>query len=193
MEFKPDEPTTETQGTASLHFKEDETSGTSDAKFGQENQTVNTDSQPVQNEWGQYDGWNNQNDEPYISNQSRMSKKEFYKQPSMKKIRGNINACGIITYICAAITFLANILLTQNLAGIVDVLLLLGLGLGIHIGKSRVCSVILLVYAGFNTIYMIVTTGRLGGYLILICGIYAVIETFKFQKAWSEYERTGKI
>lgn len=166
MEFKPDEPVMETQAAGS---------------------------QPAQNEWGKYDGWNEQNGEPYVSNQARMSKKEFYKHPSMKKIRGNINACSIITYLCAALTFVVNVLLTENLAGIVDVLLLFGMGLGIQLAKSRVCSVILLVYAGINTIYMVITAGRLGGYLILICGIYAVMETFKFQKAWSEYEKTGKI
>lgn len=151
------------------------------------------ETQSGENEWGKYAGWNDQSENPYVSSGARMSKAEFYKQPALKKNRANINACAIITYICAACTFLINIVLVNNVSGMLDVCLLLGLGLGIHLGKSRVCAIILLVYAGINAIYTIVLTGRLGGYLIIICGIYAVIETFKLQKAWKEYELTGRL
>ena len=122
-----------------------------------------------------------------------MSKAEFYKQPALKKNRSNITACAVVAYFCAACTFIVNVVLAHNIFGMVDVCLLLGLGLGIHLGKSRVCAIILLVYAGINTIYILLTAGRFGGYLILLCGIYAVIETFKIQKAWKEYELTGRV
>lgn len=169
-----------------MEFKQDETMvGT------QETSAMDTqiNMQPVQSEWGQYAGENEQYSGTY--NQTRMSKKEFYKQPSMKKIRGNINACGIFSYISATLTFLVNVVLVSNIFGMLDVILIAGLGMGVQLGKSRVCSIILLAYACLNTIYTLIATGRLGGYLILICGIIAVMETFKFHKAWAEYEKTG--
>lgn len=149
--------------------------------------------QQGESEWGRYAGWSDQSDSPYVNSGGRMSKAEFYKQPALKKNRSNITACAVVAYFCAACTFIVNVVLAHNIFGMVDVCLLLGLGLGIHLGKSRVCAIILLVYAGINTIYILLIVGRFGGYLILLCGIYAVIETFKIQKAWKEYELTGRV
>ena len=57
--------------------------------------------------------------------------------------------------------------------------------------QSRVASIILLVYAAINVIYLLIETGRLGGWWIAVVGIYAVIYTFKFQKAWKA-EKNGE-
>lgn len=124
---------------------------------------------------------------------ARMSKNEFYKHPANKKHHGNIMGCSIFLYICCGLTFLVNVVLSGNIFGIVDVLILLGLALGIQIGKSRVAAVVLCVYSVFNLIFMLIATGRPGGYLIVIAAVYAIIGTFQFSKAWAEYQRTGMI
>lgn len=120
-----------------------------------------------------------------------LTKSQFLKHPNLKSCRTNINSSAIILYVCAIISLGAGILLTQDLFSLIDVVLLVGLALGIQLAKSRVCAIIVCVYAGFNTLYMILSTGRPGGYLILIAAIFAVVATFKFQKTWNEYQKTG--
>ena len=160
-----------------------------DVKMGQ--------AQPQNETVAGQDPWMMENDvyvqdmNPYATPKAMLTKKEFYKHPVMKKARGNINSAAIITYICVVATFLLSVILFQNVFGMVDVLLLLGLGLGIHIGKSRACAGVLMGYSLFNVIYMIITTGQLGGYWIVIAAVVALMGTCSFQKAWKEYSTTG--
>lgn len=117
--------------------------------------------------------------------QAPLTKKEFYKHPNVASVRSQIVGAGIFCYISAALSLV--------FAGsIIDALLILGLGLGIHLGKSRVCAIILTVYAVFNMIVTLLE-GTLSGWLILLAGIYAIIYTFKYQSAWEEYQKTGVI
>lgn len=171
--------------------REEEVQGTQSTFSGQSDQTDAYVAQNNGSEWEPYGAGINQDNNPYVSSNVMLSKQEFYKHPVMSKSRKNINACSIIIYLCAALTFLANVVLMQNIFGMLDVLLLVGLGLGIHLAKSRACASIILGYSVINLIFVLVTTGRLTGYLIVICGVYAVVETFKFQKAWNTYEQTG--
>ena len=122
-----------------------------------------------------------------------MSKNEFYRQPALKKYRICINITASLLYFSATVTFLVHILIAENILGLIDVLLLIGFALGIQIGKSRIVSIIITIYASFNTIYMLVETGNFNGWLILIAGISAIIYTFGFQKAWKNYQKTGAL
>lgn len=118
----------------------------------------------------------------------QLTKKEFAKLPAMKSCKSNINTCGILLYILGAINLGLEIY-TGTLP--VDGVLLILLGLGIHLGKSRICALLCLVYSGFNVVYMLATTGQRAGLWILIIAIDAVIYTFKYQKAWSKYKKDG--
>lgn len=134
--------------------------------------------------------FNQQNFNPSSGYQQPLSKKQFLKHANLKKCRTNINSSAIILYICAGIT-LAISILGGVYSSIIDILILVGLGLGIQLAQSRVCAIIACVYAAFNVLYMLVSTGAPGGYLILIAAIYAIIATFGFQKSWKEYQQTG--
>ena len=118
------------------------------------------------------------------------TKKEFLQLPENEKLRKSINTSGIICYICAGISLLVGLFMLKSSSVLIDAILLIGLGLGVHLAKSRVCAIILLVYAAINTIYSIVTTGKFSGYIILLAAIYAVINTFKLEKAWKEYNQS---
>ena len=72
-------------------------------------------------------------------------------------------------------------------------ILFVGLGLGIHLGQSRVCAILLTVYGGLNMIVSIMEKGRFGGWLFLLVGIDGIIYTFKFHKAWKQYKNTGIV
>lgn len=118
--------------------------------------------------------------------QAPLTKKEFFKHPNVASLRSQIIGAGIFCYISAGLSLVFA-------DSIIDALLILGLGLGIHLGRSRVCAIILTVYSVFNMIIMILLEGTLTGWLILLAGIYAIIYTFKYQSAWAEYKKTGVI
>ncbi len=102
-------------------------------------------------------------------------------------MKSEIKASAIIAYICAGVTLLVT-LVSGNMFSLLDVVILLVLGLLIHLKQSRACAIILLVYSLINVVYTIISTQSFGGYLIVIAGIFAVIYTFKFDKAWKAYQ-----
>lgn len=116
--------------------------------------------------------------ESLYSGTTRMTKKEFNECANIKSITKNITAAAIIAYVIGAITF---------------IVIVVGLGLGIHLAKSRACAVIITAYSIFNFIYMILLAGVPGGWLIIVCGVYSIIYTFKYQNAWNKYQQTGQI
>lgn len=67
----------------------------------------------------------------------QLSKKQFYAQCASKKDKGNIRAAAILGYICAGATLLLGVLM-QNYFIIIDVAIILGLSLGIHLAQNRV-------------------------------------------------------
>lgn len=119
-----------------------------------------------------------------------LTKKEFLKLPAMKTCKSNINTCGILLYILGVINMGLQIFM-GNLP--VDGILLILLGLGVHLGISRVCATLCAVYGGFNVIYVLATTGRVGGWWILVIAIDAVIYTFRYHKAWNQYKKDGTL
>ena len=115
-----------------------------------------------------------------------MTRREFYKSSEMDSTRKNINGCAIAGYIVAALSLVANLFLLDNPSGIIDTILIVILSILVQTIQSRVAAVILCVYGVTNMIVITLATGRLGGWWILIIGIFAAIHTFKFHKAWKE-------
>ena len=97
-----------------------------------------------------------------------------------------MNSVGIIGYILAAINLIISIV-SMNPNGIVDVVLIAGLSLGIHIGKSRICAILFLIYGAINLIVMTAHYGRPAGYWGLILGICAIREFYKAHKQYKNY------
>lgn len=118
----------------------------------------------------------------------QLTKKDFLQLPAMKSCKSNIDGCGIVLYILGAINIVYQIYLRSFP---IDGIILVLLGLGIHLGKSRVCALICAAYSIFNVIYMVVQTGKVAGWWILLVGIDAVIYTFKYHSAWNKYKNEG--
>ena len=118
--------------------------------------------------------------------------KEFLKLPENKKIRRQINGAAIICYICAAIT-LGLMAAAEEPSMLLDVAIVLVMGLLIHTTKSKVCAVILLVYAVINTVIVLVSTQQFGGWLLLVAGACAVSATFRLDKLWKAYQQSGAV
>lgn len=117
-----------------------------------------------------------------------LTKKDFLQLPAMKTCKSNINTCGILLYVIGAINIGLQIYLRSFP---IDGILIVLLGLGIHLGKSRVCALLCAAYSIFNMLIMLYTRGQITGWWILLIGIDAVIYTFKYQSAWSKYQKDG--
>ena len=117
------------------------------------------------------------------------TKKEFLQLPENAKLKKELRTSAIICYICAGITLLVGLFAAENPYVFIDVALLVGLGLGIHLKQSKACAIALVVYAVINTVIGLASTGRFSGWLILLAGVYAVIYTFKLDKAWKQYRQ----
>lgn len=127
---------------------------------------------------------------PGFGYSGQMTKKEFLHHPNLKKCYDNIKSSAIVLYVCAALSLALGIYM-GNWSILVDVLIIVGFGLGIQLGQSRVCAILIFLYSLANAVYMGVSTGRSSGTLIVLASIYALGATFKFQKAWKEYKKTG--
>ena len=124
----------------------------------------------------------------------QLTKKEFYKLPGMKSCRSNIICCAIVLYICAAGTILVALFLQgEMMASLLDGILLLGLGLWLQFGKSRVCAIITLLYGIANVAIVAMQTGNIQGWWIPLAGAWAISYTFKFHKLWKKYLKEGEV
>ena len=99
----------------------------------------------------------------------------------------------MVLYICAAVTILASVLIEGMGASIVDGILLLGLGIWLQIGKSRVSAIITTCYGLLSVGLVLVTAGRVQGWWIPLAGIWAIVYTFKFHNLWNKYQRDGVL
>ena len=114
-----------------------------------------------------------------------ISKSEFCRSHAPNKVRRNIRASAILCYISAAVTAVFAIMFNPFM--FLDVIIVLVLGLLIHLKQSRVCAVLLLAYSLFNCVAMLLSTGQVSGWLIILAGVFAVMYTFQAEKAYQEF------
>ena len=114
-----------------------------------------------------------------------ISLREFAAFPENKSARGLILAGAILCYVSAGITTL--VLVPNQPSALVDVIILLGIGLWVHLSKSKASGVVLLVYGVLNTLIMTILTHSFSGWLILLAGILASVGTSKLNDAWKRY------
>ena len=127
---------------------------------------------------------------PYDAAPRASTMKEFLTRPEGSSVRGALIAISVICFVFAVFNLIIGFVLDTFPWSIIDIVVLVGTGLGILLAHSRVAAIILLVYALFGTIYNLVLTGQLTGWLIIILGVFAVVFTFKAHKLWQEYQQT---
>lgn len=119
-----------------------------------------------------------------------MDKKMFWKEVLPAKTRNQITGGATAAYISAALTTIAALLMNPFM--FVDVALLIGLALGIHLGKSRICAIALLVYFLYSKFIQIASGGMTGGgipmaIVFIMAFIGSIIGTFAYHKSKKEY------
>lgn len=133
--------------------------------------------------------------------ESQLDRKGFYRHPNVSSLSKQIKACGIAMYILAVFNLVFYLYLgglifavsPEIIEAVIAFVFMMGLGLGIHLGQSRVCAVILTIYGVYNIGVNYINSGRFGGWAFLLVGCYALTATFKFQKAWKQYKNTGIV
>ena len=117
--------------------------------------------------------------------ENKMSKKEFIKTYEDGALVKSIRVAAILCYVCAGITAAAAVF--SNFYGLIDACLLLGLALGMHIGKSKVCAILILILSVFEVVFAIIVTHTFSGWLWVVAGILAVSAFSKADKEYKKY------
>ena len=118
-----------------------------------------------------------------------LDKKTFLKKYSVG--RKECAAAAIMGYITAGITTVlafAGISEYFNILSLLDVIIVLTLSLLVHLLRSRIASILLLVYALISVITSLVNYGVFSGWLVLAAGISAVVGSFQCVKEWKTYQ-----
>lgn len=128
-------------------------------------------------------------EEPYVTtNVRQLSQTEFYRHQVMGSVRTNITICSIMLYISGVSNLIATATWGHHgMLYYMDSITILALALGIHFCRSRVCAVILSVYAALNAI----VGAGLGGLILIWAAALAVKGTFEFQGEWKRYKQNG--
>ena len=129
--------------------------------------------------------WGNPYANAAAAENRNISKSEFFRSCAPDQMRKNIIASAILCYVSAVITAVFAIMFNPFM--FLDVIIILVLGLLIHLKQSRVCAVLLLAYSAFNCVVTLLSTGQFSGWLILLAGVFAVIYTFRLEKAYQEF------
>ena len=113
----------------------------------------------------------------------QVSRKEFIEKYTQNSLRKDITGVAILCYVCAGINLISAFLL--NPIGIIDSLLLAGLALGMHLAKSKVCAILILVLGIVEFVLSLIAGGF--PYLWLIAGITAVVTFSKIDKQYKQF------
>jgi len=115
-----------------------------------------------------------------------LSKKAYFNSYLSAQSKKSIRSAAILGYVCIGISFvLAAIML--NIVGIAFIAIMLALVFGFHIGKNKPCAIVLTVLAVIDSLMALILTGQFSGYLMIICGISAIIATNAADKEYKSY------
>lgn len=120
-----------------------------------------------------------------------MTRWEFYKSNKMRAVSKNIFTCAVLGYVLSGLTLYLNVIKNGLYSSIPTVVVLLACSVLIHLLQSRVAAIVLTAFSVLNIYITSVGNGRLSGWWVVFIGVYAIILTFKFQKAWQEEKESG--
>lgn len=121
-----------------------------------------------------------------------MTRWESFKSSKMRTISKNIFTCAVLGYVLSGLTLYLNVIKNGLYSSIPTVVVLLACSLLIHLLQSRVAAIVLTAYSVLHIYITSITNGRLSGWWVVFIGVYAIIMTFKFQKAWQEEKEFGE-
>lgn len=121
-----------------------------------------------------------------------MTRKEFFTNHASTETKGSINLIAILTYIYGIMMAVASSD-SENLAFFLEFIFVLSMGAGIQFAKSRVCAVLLMLYACICVIHFFAITGRLSGLLLPIIGFKAIQKVFELHEEYEQFQLSGDV
>lgn len=124
-----------------------------------------------------------------------MNKKTFWETHVPQKTKTYVSWGIMAGFVYAVVALMSAF---QNPAAIIDLVVVLGLTLGVLFGRSRACAVILLllyVTSEFAYAYLI-GFGILQWVMLIVfsaCYVCGMLGTFEFQKYWKVYRKKGEL
>lgn len=100
------------------------------------------------------------------------SKKEYFQKYAGESFYMNLRVNAILGYILCGLSLMS---LLINPYAIFDTIIYLALVLGMHLGKSKGCAIVITIYAAIWMVVGLIQTGALAGWGWLIVGIYSWI------------------
>lgn len=153
-------------------------------------QTMGFDSIPVDST-EQTIGFNSSISRATNSSDGRViSKKEYIKSYADEKMIKDIKKAAIVGYICSGITALLGLLMF-NIGIIIEVFLMFGLLLGMHLGRKKWCAMTYMCIAILDCVVSMALTGSPSGWLVIVAGIWAVSTFNKLDKAYKVFKDNG--
>ncbi len=122
-----------------------------------------------------------------------MTRQEFFKSPQMNTISKNISTCAILGYVLAGLTLYFDVIKSGIYTSIGTVVVLAACSLLIHLLQSRVAAIVLTSYSALVVLITNVMNGKYSGWWVVLIGVYAIIFTFKFQKAWEAEKAESEV
>ena len=115
--------------------------------------------------------------------------KEFVLNFADEKTRNTMKSAVIILYVFAVLNLVVS-LFSETFPA--DAIILAALGFWYQKTYSYTCAIVLLAYAILSVVALLLT-GTFGGWLILILAVVVFTTTQKAQKAFREYQSTGRL
>ena len=128
--------------------------------------------------------WRNSAGTTVIVRDRDIPKTEFYRNYAADSTRRNIRSAAIVCYFCTLVTIVLAILFAPLM--LIDAAVILVLGLLIQLKQNRVCAILLLAY-GVTGFSLTMLDGRMSGWLIVLAGVFAVIDTFRLEKEYRDF------
>lgn len=137
----------------------------------------------------QAEGYANSTEFENVENIDRksISKKEFINKYANPVFRKNINSISVLCYVLSAISVAVNLFMTDNFYFLIDIIITLAVVLGMHLGKSKVCAILLLIISIGECIGTTIAYGRPAGWWWIVISIYAVSYFRKIDKEYKEF------
>ena len=120
-----------------------------------------------------------------------VSKKEFIEKYASASLRKSINSMAITCYILAAISAVFGIAWTHSFYALIDVVILLALTLGMHLGKSKICAIALLIVSIIECVLTTINTGMISGWWWIIASASAVASFVRLDKEYNRFLLEG--
>ncbi|MDE5996529.1 MAG: zinc ribbon domain-containing protein [Eubacterium sp.] len=112
--------------------------------------------------------WGNPASVATVVDRKSVTKKEFIAKYAPANLKKNIKSAAILCYVCVAISAVAALALLKQPLMLIDVAIYLVLALGMHLGNSKICAYLLLVFSIFECIYSVIQVGTPSGWWLII-------------------------